>query len=49
MEGWEDQIVEERFQRDINYKRVKDHIAPYLVNDLDDKSSKIMKKWYLRV
>ena len=35
MEGWEDQTVEERFQRDINYKRVKDHIAPYLANDPD--------------
>ena len=30
MEGWEDQTVEERFQRDINYKRVKDHIAHIL-------------------
>ena len=35
MEGWEELTVEERFQRDINYKRVKDHIAPYLSRDPD--------------
>ena len=27
--------VEERYQCDINYKRVKEHIAPYLANDPD--------------
>ena len=35
MIGWEDLSPEERFQRDINYKRVKTHIAPYLADDPD--------------
>lgn len=33
MEGWEDESVEERYQRDINYNRVRTQIAPYLAND----------------
>ena len=32
---WDDLSIEERFQRDINYKRVRQHIAPYLANDQD--------------
>jgi DNA sulfur modification protein DndB len=32
---WEELTVEERFQREVNYKRVKEHIAPYLANDPD--------------
>lgn len=35
MDGWEDLSPEERFQRDVNYKRVKEQIAPYLANDPD--------------
>ena len=35
LEGWEDLTLEERFQRDVNYTRVKKHIAPYLANDED--------------
>lgn len=35
MEGWEDLSPEERFQRDIDYKRVASHIAPYLAHDND--------------
>lgn len=35
LEGWEEMSPEERFQRDINYKRVADHIAPYLAEDKD--------------
>ena len=33
LEGWEDMSVEERYQRDINYNRVRKQIAPYLVNN----------------
>lgn len=33
MEGWDDMSVEERYQRDINYSRVKSQIAPYLANE----------------
>ena len=33
LEGWEDLRIEERYQRDINYSRVKKQIAPYLAND----------------
>ena len=33
MEGWSDFSVEERYQRDINYNRVKKQIAPYLASD----------------
>ena len=32
---WEDMTIEERFQREINWTRVKKHIAPYLANDDD--------------
>ena len=35
MPEWEDMTLEERFQREINYKRVKEHIAPYLAHDPD--------------
>jgi DNA sulfur modification protein DndB len=35
MEGWEDLSLEERFQREVNYNRVKKHIAPYLAHDKD--------------
>ena len=35
IEGWEDLSLEERYQRDINYNRVKRQIAPYLVEDED--------------
>jgi DNA sulfur modification protein DndB len=35
MDGWDDLSPEERFQRDVNYKRVKEQIAPYLANDPD--------------
>ena len=33
MEGWSDLSLEERYQREINYRRVKRQIAPYLVED----------------
>lgn len=33
LEEWKDMSVEERYQRDINYTRVKKQIAPYLAND----------------
>lgn len=32
---WENMSIEEKFQRELNYTRVKKHIAPYLVNDED--------------
>ncbi len=35
LEDWEDMTIEERFQREINYSRVRKHIAPYLANDTD--------------
>jgi DNA sulfur modification protein DndB len=35
IEGWEDLSPEERFQREVNYKRVAQHIAPYLAEDDD--------------
>ena len=35
MPDWDNETVEERFQREINYKRVKEHIAPYLATDPD--------------
>lgn len=35
LDGWEDFTMEERFQREVNYKRVKEHIAPYLAHDQD--------------
>lgn len=33
VEGWTDLTLEERYQREINYRRVRDQIAPYLVHD----------------
>ena len=33
LEGWENQSVEVRYQRDLNYNRVRMQIAPYLAND----------------
>ena len=33
LEGWSDWSVEELYQRDINYHRVRTQIAPYLAND----------------
>lgn len=35
MPDWDDLDLEDRFQRDINYNRVKKLIAPYLANDPD--------------
>jgi DNA sulfur modification protein DndB len=35
MPDWEDMGLEERFQREVNYNRVKKHIAPYLAHDND--------------
>ena len=35
MDGWEGAPLEEVAQRDINYARVKNHIAPYLASDDD--------------
>ncbi len=35
MDGWENITLEEREQRDINYARVKNQIAPYLATDKD--------------
>lgn len=35
LQDWEELTIEERFQREINYSRVKKHIAPYLANDED--------------
>ena len=35
IDGWEEKTLEEIEQRDINYKRVKDQIAPYLASDDD--------------
>lgn len=32
-EGWTNLTVEERYQRDLNYNRVKNQIAPYFAND----------------
>ena len=33
LEGWEDMSLEEIYQRDLNYNRVRKQIAPYLAND----------------
>ena len=33
IEGWGDLSIDARYQRDINYNRVKTQIAPYLVQD----------------
>ena len=35
IEGWEDLSIQERYQREISYSRVKRQIAPYLVEDDD--------------
>ena len=35
IEGWSDLSIEERYQREINYNRVKKQIAPYLMEDND--------------
>ena len=35
IEGWDDLSVEERYQREIDYKRVRRQIAPYLTTDED--------------
>ena len=33
MDGWEDMSIDERYQRDINWNRVKNQIAPYLAKN----------------
>ena len=33
LEGWDDLSIEERYQRDISYRRVRTQLAPYLAND----------------
>lgn len=33
IEGWDDISLEDQYQREINYNRVVQHIAPYLVNN----------------
>jgi len=35
LDNWQDLTPEERFQREIDYSRVKKHIAPYLADDAD--------------
>jgi DNA sulfur modification protein DndB len=35
MPDWDSMSIEERYQREINYKRVKEQIAPYFANDPD--------------
>lgn len=35
MPDWGSESVEERYQREINYKRVREQIAPYVANDKD--------------
>lgn len=35
IEGWDELSLEERYQREINFNRVKRQIAPYLVSDPD--------------
>ena len=35
IDGWQDMSIEERYQRDIDYNRVRKQIAPYLVTDDD--------------
>ena len=35
MPGWKDMTIKEKFQRTINYNRVKNEIAPYLISDED--------------
>ena len=33
LKGWEDPSIEERFQRELNFNRVKNQIAPYLAEN----------------
>jgi len=33
MDGWDDETIDEKYQRKINYSRVEGSIAPYLAND----------------
>ena len=35
LDGWAEMSIEERWQREINYSRVKKQIAPYLINTQD--------------
>jgi len=35
MPDWGHESIEEKYQREINYKRVKEQIAPYIANDPD--------------
>lgn len=35
MPDWGHESIEDRYQREINYKRVKEQIAPYIANDPD--------------
>ena len=35
MPDWDNESIEERYQREINYKRVREQIAPYLAQDPD--------------
>ena len=35
LDGWEEMSIEERYQRDIDYNRVRKQIAPYLTTDED--------------
>lgn len=35
IEGWDDLSLEERYQREVNYRRVASQIAPYLASDPD--------------
>ena len=35
IDGWEDLSIEERYQREIDYKRVRRQLAPYLTTDDD--------------
>ena len=41
IEGWTEVTLEERYQREINYNRVRNQIAPYLVHD-DDRFSVLL-------
>ena len=35
VEGWEEMSIEEHYQREIDYNRVRKQIAPYLASDVD--------------
>ena len=37
MPGWDDEKIEEIYQRKINYQRVRNQIAPYLANNKDSR------------